>query len=58
MSDDTQELRLRTEKMTREDFQAQRESFVYGNTHIENAHVTREMVSAVAKEIAAEDGQR
>lgn len=30
----------------------QRNSFVYGNTRIENDHVTQEMVEAISREIA------
>lgn len=55
---DITELREYAREMSNADYEAQRESFVYGNTHIENSHVTREMVAAVARELAAEDGER
>ncbi len=31
--------------------EAQRRSFAYGNAHIENARVTREMIAAAAEKI-------
>jgi hypothetical protein len=37
--------------MSPEDREAQRRSFVYGNTHIENEHITRELVDEVAEEM-------
>jgi hypothetical protein len=39
----------RTKKieMTPEQIRTQRRSFVYGNTHIENERITREMVAEV-----------
>lgn len=48
-------------QMTDVQLREQRLSFVYGNTHIENERITREMVAAadekVAKEEAAAAGQ-
>ena len=38
-------------KMSPEEREAQRRSFVYGNTHIENEHITRELVDEVADEM-------
>lgn len=34
-------------RMTPEQVREQRRSFVYGNTHIENSRITREMVAEV-----------
>ncbi len=36
-------------KMTPEEQEIQRRSFAYGNTHIENEHVTRETVAEAAE---------
>ena len=41
----------RTIEMSPEQLRDQRQSFVYGNTHIENARITREMVAEVDKEL-------
>jgi hypothetical protein len=38
--------------MSRDEKEAQRRSFAYGNANIENARVTREMVHKVADRIA------
>ncbi len=50
------ELKLLLEKarqitMTPDDEREQRQSFVYGNTHIENERITRELVAEVDKRI-------
>ena len=47
MTKDLQELVERTRKieMTPEQIGEQRRSFAYGNTHIENERITREMVN-------------
>jgi hypothetical protein len=47
MPDDLKELVDRACKieMTQEQLREQRRSFVYGNTHIENDRITREMVA-------------
>ncbi len=37
---------------TQSDIEVQRRSFAYGNTHFENANITREMVDRVADEMA------
>jgi hypothetical protein len=37
--------------MTDDEKEAQRRSFAYGNAHIENARVTREMVDKAAEKI-------
>lgn len=38
-----------------EDREAQRRSFAYGNTHIENERITREMVDEQAEALKAAD---
>lgn len=40
-------------RMTEGDREEQRRSFVYGNTAIENAAITREMVDEVAERVKA-----
>jgi hypothetical protein len=49
-------------QMTEEQKREQRISFVYGNTHIENSNITREMVAEadakVLQEEAAESSRR
>lgn len=49
MTKDLQELVDRTRKieMTPTQLREQRRSFVYGNTHIENDRITREMVAEI-----------
>lgn len=37
--------------MTREDVEKQRESFAYGNTHIENSRITRKTIAVAAKKL-------
>jgi hypothetical protein len=56
MTKELQELVIRARgiEMTPEQLQVQRRSFVYGNTHIENERITRELVAAVDAEIEAE----
>lgn len=41
-------------EMTPAQFSEQRKSFVYGNTHIENDLITREMVAEAEKAVEAE----
>jgi hypothetical protein len=41
-------------EMTPEQLREHRRSFVYGNTHIENDRITREMVAEVDERIEAE----
>jgi hypothetical protein len=41
----------RTIEMSPDQLRDQRQSFVYGNTHIENERITREMVAEVDKEL-------
>ncbi len=49
MTKELDELIDRTRKieMTAEQLRAQRRSFAYGNTHIENDRITREMIAAL-----------
>ena len=37
--------------MTREDVEKQRESFAYGNTHIENSRITKSTIATAAKKL-------
>lgn len=41
----------RGRRMTEREKEAQRRSFAYGNAHIENARVTRQMVDDAAEKI-------
>jgi hypothetical protein len=43
-------------KMTDRQLREQRLSFVYGNTHIENERITREMVVEADEKVAREEG--
>ncbi len=45
-------------QMTDQDKEAQRRSFVYGNTKIENEMITRETVDEAARELSRERGER
>lgn len=45
----------RTVQVTPHQRELQRRSFVFGNTNIENEHVTREMVDDVAAGLSAEE---
>ncbi|HMK90239.1 MAG TPA: hypothetical protein VK446_11480 [Methylocystis sp.] len=51
--------KARTVEMTEAQLREQRLSFVYGNTHIENDRITREMVAEadekVSRELAARE---
>lgn len=53
MSNDLKELieRARHIEMTPDQLGEQRRSFAYGNTHIENDRITREMVAALDKKL-------
>lgn len=42
--------RARKIEMSVPELREQRKSFVYGNTHIENDHITREMVDEADKQ--------
>jgi hypothetical protein len=58
MTKDLQELVERTRKieMTRDQLGEQRRSFAYGNTHIENERITREMIADLDAKLHAEKG--
>ena len=45
-------------EMTKQDQEAQRRSFVYGNTKIENEMITRETVNEAARELGRGRGER
>ena len=45
----------KTAKPTPEQREQQRRSFVYGNTHFENALITREMVDREAEKLAKDE---
>jgi hypothetical protein len=53
MSEDLEALvwRARQMEMTPEQLREHRRSFVYGNTHIENDRITRELVAEVDQQI-------
>jgi hypothetical protein len=55
MTDDLKELveRTRQIEMTPAQLGEQRRSFAYGNTHIENSDITREMVADLDKKLHA-----
>ena len=57
MSKALEELIAKAQKvrMTDEELREQRLSFVYGNTHIENARITREMVAEADQKVAEEN---
>jgi hypothetical protein len=44
--------------MTPQQQEAQRRSFAYGNTNIENDHVTRAVIDQAASSLDAENGKR
>jgi hypothetical protein len=56
MTDKLEELVERTRKITMnaEQLREQRRSFAYGNTHIENERITREMVAELDRRIESE----
>ena len=45
-------------KMTEAQAREQRLSFAYGNTHIENERITREMVAEADEKVAKEEAAR
>lgn len=57
MTDALQELIAKAKKIQMDDHQMreQRLSFVYGNTHIENDLITREMVAAADERVSREE---
>jgi hypothetical protein len=60
MTKDLQELIERTRKieMTPEQIGEQRRSFAYGNTHIENERITREMVNELDSHLEEQKQKR
>ncbi len=46
--------RARTIEMTPQQLREQRRSFVYGNTHIKNERITRQMVAEIDEKLEAE----
>jgi hypothetical protein len=46
--------RARKVEMTQTELREQRQSFVYGNTHIENDAITREMVAEADRKVEIE----
>ena len=57
MTNDLKELveRARQIEMTPAQLSEQRRSFAYGNTHIENSDITREMVADLDKKLHASE---
>jgi hypothetical protein len=47
----------RTVTPTPNEIEQQRRSFAYGNTHFENAMITREMVDRIAEEMVVKNRQ-
>ena len=47
--------KAKTIQMTETEAREQRLSFVYGNTHIENARITREMVAEADDRVSREE---
>jgi hypothetical protein len=45
-------------QMTDRQLREQRLSFVYGNTHIENARITREMVAEADEKVARDEASQ
>jgi len=56
MSEELQMLieKARKVEMSPSEIREQRRSFVYGNTHIENERITREMVAEIDQKLEAE----
>lgn len=50
--------RARGVKMTSKERETQRRSFAYGNSKIENGHVTRDSINREAERLAAGDGTK
>ena len=48
-------VRARRITMTESQLREQRQSFAYGNTHIENERITREMVAEADRKIETHD---
>lgn len=60
MSRELEELiaKARGREMTPEEAREQRRSFVYGNTHIENERITRQLVNEIDEELEWRGGRR
>jgi hypothetical protein len=60
MTKDLQELIDQTRKieMTADQLREQRRSFAYGNTHLENKRITREMIATLDDHLEAEQRTR
>jgi hypothetical protein len=58
MTEELMELveRVKNIEMTPAQLQEQRRSFAYGNTHIENERITREMVADLDEKLHAKRG--
>lgn len=56
MTKELQELidRARKIEMTPEQASEQRRSFAYGNTHIENSRITRELIEDIDRKLASQ----
>jgi hypothetical protein len=57
MTKNLEELVIRARKitMTADQLREQRQSFAYGNTHIENERITREMIAEADRKIETPD---
>ena len=57
MTKNLEELVIRARKitMTADQLREQRQSFAYGNTHIENERITREMIAEADRQIETRD---
>jgi hypothetical protein len=53
MTNNLEELVIRTRNitMTEDQLRRQRQSFAYGNTHIENERITREMIAEADRRV-------
>ena len=60
MSRELEELiaKARGHEMTPEEAREQRRSFVYGNTHIENERITRQLVNEIDEELEWKSARR
>jgi len=50
--------KARSVDMTGAQRETQRRSFAFGNTHIENEHITRKHIEEAAEKISRDDGNR
>ena len=60
MTENLEELGIRARKitMTADQLREQRQSFAYGNTHIENERITREMIAEADRQIETGSSSR